>query len=63
MHVETEWAAGTGNSMVIIGGRFTNNTSGVTGGAVVVNGQNLQMQDTLFERNSVSAALQAAFAG
>jgi dihydroxyacid dehydratase/phosphogluconate dehydratase len=53
VHVETEWAAGTGNSMAIIGSRFTNNTSGVAGGALLVNGQNLQLQDTLFERNKV----------
>lgn len=54
IHVETEWAAGSGNSVVILGARFTNNTSGGTGGAVVVNGQNLQLQDSLFERNTVS---------
>ncbi|WIA13549.1 hypothetical protein OEZ85_007118 [Tetradesmus obliquus] len=54
MHVETEWAAGSGNSVVILGARFTNNTSGVTGGAVVVNGQNLQLQDSLFERNTAN---------
>jgi hypothetical protein len=29
------------------------NTSGVAGGALLVNGQNLQLQDTLFERNQV----------
>jgi hypothetical protein len=29
-----------------------NNTSGVAGGALLVNGQNLQLQDTLFERNT-----------
>jgi hypothetical protein len=57
LHVETEWAAGTGNSMVIIGAKFVNNTSGVTGGAVVVNGQSLQLQDTLFERNSVGVVI------
>jgi hypothetical protein len=53
MHVETEWAAGTGNIITILGSRFTNNTSGVAGGALLVNGQNLQLQDTLFERNTV----------
>jgi predicted outer membrane repeat protein len=53
VHVETEWAAGTGNSMAILGSRFTNNTSGVAGGALLVNGQSLQLQDTLFERNTV----------
>jgi hypothetical protein len=39
--------------MTIIGSRFSNNTSGVAGGALLVNGQNLQLQDTLFERNQV----------
>lgn len=54
MHVETEWAAGSGNGMVIVDTTFTNNTSKMIGGALVVNGQGLAVQDTTFMHNTVS---------
>jgi hypothetical protein len=53
VHVETEWAAGSGNQMVLQRVIFDNNTADVMGGALVVNGQGCVLLDALLYDNAV----------